>query len=93
VDEFVACHKAANRNARKPTWSEKDPEGRWRAFPYDELVQRDKCSLDIFWLKDKSLEDSENLPDPGEIARDIAEDLQSALEQIGQIADDLGPHD
>jgi len=91
LDEFVACYKPGSRNARKPTWSEKEPEGRWRAFPYDELVQRDKCSLDIFWLKDKGLEDSDNLPDPGVIARDIVEDLESALEQIAEIAEDLGP--
>jgi type I restriction enzyme M protein len=93
LDEFVACYRPEDRAARKPTWSEKNPEGRGRAFPYDELVARDKCNLDIFWLKDKSLEDSDNLPDPGVIARDIVEDLESALEEIGEMGDDLGPRD
>ncbi len=78
-----------NRHTRKPTWSEKKPDGRWRAFGYEELINRDKASLDIFWLKDESLEESENLPEPGIIAREIAEDLQNALEQFQLIAEDL----
>jgi len=69
---------------------EKNPDGRWRVFDYEELINRDKASLDIFWLKDKSLEESENLPEPDVIAREIAEDLESALEQFKLIAGDLG---
>lgn len=53
-------------------------------------MQRDKVSLDIFWLKDESLEDSENLPAPDLLARDIAENLESALEQFSSIHEDLG---
>ena len=56
------------RHKRKATWSEKNPEGRWRAYTYDEIVARDKVSLDIFWLRDESLEDSANLPDPHVLA-------------------------
>ncbi len=63
--------------------------GRWRAFDYEELINRDKASLDIFWLKDESLEESENLPEPDLIAREIVEDLESALEQIKEIAENL----
>jgi type I restriction enzyme M protein len=90
LDEFVKCYNPANRHDRKPTWSEKNPDGRWRAFDYEELVNRDKASLDIFWLKDESLEDSEHLPDPDIIAREIVEDLEAALEQFNLIAEDLG---
>ncbi len=89
LDEFVKCYNPANRNKRKPTWTEKKPDGRWRAFKYDELINRDKASLDIFWLKDKSLEDSENLSDPGILAQEIVEDLEAALEQFREIAEDL----
>lgn len=89
LDEFVACFNPANRHERKPTWSEKRPDGRWRAYGYDELVARDKCSLDLFWLKDASLLDADNLPDPDEIAEEIAEDLRSALEQIEEILGDV----
>ena len=55
---------------------------RFRAFSYDDLVKRDKASLDIFWLKDESLEDSDNLPDPAILAREIVESLETAREQF-----------
>ncbi len=54
------------------------------------MIARDKFNLDIFWLRDESLEDSANLPDPEVIAREIVEDLQAALEQFAAIAEDLG---
>ncbi len=90
LDEFVALYKAGNRQKRKATWTPENPEGRWRAYSYDELIARDKTSLDIFWLKDESLADSDNLPAPGVIALEIVEDLQAALEQFKLIAADLG---
>ena len=55
----------------------------------DEIVNRDKASLDILWLRDESLEDSANLPDPHILAAEIAEDLESALDQIKDILGDL----
>jgi type I restriction enzyme M protein len=64
--------------------------GRWPSYDYDEIINRDKASLDIFWLKDKSLEDSENLPDPGILAQEIVEDFEAALEQFREIAENLG---
>lgn len=90
LDEFVKCYNPANRHIRKAMWSEKKPDGRWRSYDYDELVARDKASLDIFWLKDDSLEDSANLPNPDIIAQEIVDDLESALEQFRLIANDLG---
>jgi type I restriction enzyme M protein len=89
LDEFVACYNPKNHHERNATWSEKRPDGRWRAYGYDELVARDKASLDIFWLKDESLEDSENLPAPEVIAQEMIEDLEAALEQLKLIAEDL----
>jgi type I restriction enzyme M protein len=80
--DFIKCYNPENRFNRKET-------DRFRAFTYNEPMQRDKVSLDIFWLKDESLEDSENLPDPDVIARDIAENLESALEQFSSIQEDL----
>jgi type I restriction enzyme M protein len=64
--------------------------GRWRSYDYEEIINRDKASLDIFWLKDESLEDSDNLPEPGIIAAEIVEDLEAALKQFKEIAEDLG---
>lgn len=90
LDEFVACFNPANRHERKATWSEENPQGRWREYAYDELVSRDKANLDITWVRDESLEDGANLPDPDVIAAEIVEDLQAALEQFAAIAADLG---
>jgi type I restriction enzyme M protein len=56
-----------------------NPEGRWRKFSYDEIVARDKTSLDITWVKDKSLADLDHLPDHDVLAKEIAENLESAL--------------
>jgi type I restriction enzyme M protein len=93
LDEFVTLYNPANRHERTPTWSESAPDGRWRAYDYDELVARDKASLDISWMKDDSLEDSDNLPAPGIILQDIISDLESALEQLKLIAEDVGESD
>jgi type I restriction enzyme M protein len=82
LDDFVACYKAENRHKRKET-------ERFHAFTYDDLVKRDKASLDIFWLKDDSLEDAANLPAPDVIAAEIVEDLQAALDEFALIAEDL----
>jgi len=81
--DFIKCYNPDNRFERKET-------ERFRGFPYNEIMQRDKVSLDISWLKDDSLEDSANLPDPDVIAKDIAENLEDALEQFRSIQEDLG---
>ncbi|MDF0644276.1 MAG: class I SAM-dependent DNA methyltransferase [Nitrospira sp.] len=100
LDDFVRCYHPANRHDRKPTWTDKMKDalpaqtgqfaGRWRAYGYDDLIARDKASLDIFWLKDESLEASDNLPNPDVIAQEIVDDLEAALEQFRLIANDLG---
>lgn len=49
-------------------------------FTYDEIIKRDKTHLDITWIKDESLADLENLPEPDELAQDIIENLEEALD-------------
>ena len=65
--------------------SEVEAEGRWRKFTYDEIIARDKTSLDITWLKDKSLADLDNLPDPDILAAEIIENLEAGLESFREI--------
>jgi type I restriction enzyme M protein len=77
LDDFVKCYKA-----RKEA-------DRFRCFTYDELIQRDKLNLDIFWLKDDSLQDVDSLPAPDIIAAEIVENLQAALEQFTAVAEEL----
>ena len=91
LDELVALYNPANRHARQATWGADAPLGRWRAYDYAELMARDKASLDIFWLKDDALADSDNLPPPEVIAQEIVDDLEAALEQFRLIAADLAP--
>ena len=90
LDEFVEAFKPGKRHERRATWSEENPQGRWRAYSYEEIVSRDKANLDLMWLRDESLEDGANLPEPDVIAAEIMEDLQAALEQFALIAGDLG---
>ena len=89
LDDFVACFHPENRHERTATWSPDSPQGRWRAYSYDELLQRDKVSLDLFWLRDESLEDAAGLDDPDLIAGEIAEDLRAALDHFEAIQTDL----
>ena len=84
LDDFVACYNSASRLERTET-------ERFRRFSYDDLVKRDKANLDIFWLRDESMEDSATLPPPDVIAEEILDDLRSALEQLEEIAGDLAP--
>ncbi len=84
LDDFVSCYNAGDRRQRAET-------DRFRRFRYDGLMQRDKANLDIFWLRDESMEDSAALPPPDVITGEILEDLRAALEQLEEIAGDLAP--
>ncbi len=87
LQDFIACYNPLNRHERNEGWSEAtNPEGRWRKFSYEQIVARDKTSLDIFWLKDKSLADLDNLPEPDELALEIIENLEAGLNSFREIA-------
>ena len=85
LDDFITCYCPENRHERKETWSDSNPEGRWRRFGADEILARDKTSLDIFWLKDQSLADLDNLPPPDILANEIIDNLQIALESFQEL--------
>ena len=85
LQDFIQCYNPSNRHNRTETWSESNPDGRFRRFSLDEIMSRDKTSLDIFWIKDKSLADLDNLPSPDELAGDIIDNLQSALDSIKEL--------
>ena len=90
LTDFIQCFKPEKRKKRKETWDkERNPEGRWRKFKYEELVNRDKANLDVFWLKDKSFVDSENLPDPSIVAAEICENLESGLSKFRNVLAEL----
>jgi type I restriction enzyme M protein len=90
LSDFISCYNADNINKRKETYdAEKNPEGRWRKFSYKDIVDRDKTSLDITWIKDKSLTDLDNLPDPDVLAEEIIENLQAGIDSFREIMKDL----
>ena len=72
LDNFVACYRADDRTQRAEA-------ERFRRFAYDALTQRDKANLNISWLHDESLEDTENLPPSEQISVEIMEDLRAVL--------------
>lgn len=90
LKDFISCYNPNNRHKRKELYNaETNPEGRWRKFSYDEIIARDKTSLDITWIKDKSLADLDNLPDPDVLAGEIIENLESGLESFREIMETI----
>jgi len=89
LKDFVKCYNPENRNKRVETWSEENPEGRWRKFTYEEIIERDKTNLDIFWIKDKSLTDLDNLPDPDVLANEIIENIEAGLNSFKEIMETI----
>lgn len=83
LKDFITCYNSASILERKES-------DRFHAFTYDQLMQRDKVNIDIFWLRDDSLEDTDNLPDPDIIVLEIAENLEDALAQFSGISSTLG---
>jgi len=90
LQDFIDCYQPENRHKRSETYhAETNPEGRWRKFGYEQIISRDKTSLDITWLKDKSLADLDNLPDPDVLALEIMENLEAGLENFRSIIKQL----
>jgi len=87
--DFITLYNPENRHKRKETWSMENTEGRWKKFNYEEIIARDKTNLDIFWLKDKSLADLDNLPDPDILAVEIIENIEAGLESFREIVGEL----
>jgi len=83
LQDFVDCYKPGERNKRKET-------EQFKKFSYDELIARDKTNLDIFWLKDDSLEDASDLPAPDVLAREIVEELEVAIGEMRAVLFALG---
>lgn len=88
--DFIECYNPQNPSKRVEAWHpENNPDGRWRKYDYEELVARDKTSLDIFWLKDKSLTDLDNLPEPDDLAEEIIENLEAGLNSFREVLSGL----
>jgi type I restriction enzyme M protein len=82
LEDFVAVAGLSKRAKRTET-------ERFRRFGIEELRKRDKLSLDFFWLKDADADDADNLPPPDELAAEIVESLEAALERFRAVASRL----
>lgn len=89
LQEFIDCYNIGSENNRTETWTTESQKGRWKKYSYDEIIERDKTNLDIFWLKDDSLIDFENLPDPETLIDDIIENIESTLANFKSIKESL----
>lgn len=89
LEDFVRSYNPSNRYDRKETWSEDNPDGRFRRFDVKQFFERDKTSMDFFWIKDKSLADLDNLPDPDVLASEIIDNLQSAFDSFKELGEHL----
>lgn len=78
LKDFIRCYNPDNRFERKET-------ERFKKFTYEEIIARDKTSLDIFWLKDESLSDLENLPEPNVLAEEIIQNIEAGLNSFKEV--------
>ena len=83
LEDFIKCYNADNRHQRVET-------EKFKKFTYDEIIKRDNTNLDIFWLKDESVEDSANLPEPKVLIEDILENLEYVKSEFEEIYEELG---
>ena len=83
LDEFVECYKADNINARTETYNaETNPNGRWRKYDVDEVMKRDKTSLDISWIK---LNDDDNDMSLAELMSNIQEKSDNISKAVAEL--------
>ncbi|KLE08172.1 hypothetical protein AF80_10280 [Aliarcobacter butzleri L355] len=83
LEDFIKCYNVDNRHQRIET-------EKFKKFTYDEIIKRDNTNLDIFWLKDESVEDSANLPEPKVSIEDILENLEYVKSEFEEINEELG---
>ena len=79
LQDFISCYNPANRYERTET-------DRFKWVSYDALIARDKASLDLFWLKDDSLDNLDDLPSPAVLQQEIIEHLEAALAAFRDVA-------
>jgi len=83
LEDFVKCYNSENRHKRVET-------DKFKKFTYEEIIKRDNTNLDIFWLKDESVEDSADLPEPKVLIEDILENLEYVKSEFSEIYEELG---
>lgn len=86
-DEFVKCYADGDLSKRKETYSEENPNGRWRKFTIDEIMARDKTSLDITWMKINNGADDRTL---AELLQEIKEKSANIVNAVAELEKIIG---
>ena len=89
LDDFVSCYNAENIMARKETYSQDNPNGRWRCFTYEEIVQRDKYDLDFKWIKEENNGVEGTIPELLEMLKEELEKEKNALVSLEKLLRDI----
>jgi len=89
LDDFVKCYNPENRHKREQTWSEDNPNGRWRKFTIDEILARDKTSLDLSWIKDEDDISEIRLGDLLEEIKSKADAITSAVNSLEELVGEV----
>lgn len=83
LDDFVACYKADNIAERQETWSEENPNGRWKKFTYKELIERTNTGLDITWIKNDDDEFKDySLQDLFTLVKEKSSNIANAVSEL-----------
>lgn len=88
-NEFVECYCAGHMEDRKETWSEENPDGRWRKYTYEQILERDKTSLDISWIRSGDTVDDRSLAELLDEIEEKASNINSAVEALKSLIGDL----
>lgn len=84
-DDFIACYADGDLSKRKETYSEENPNGRWRKFSIQDILARDKTSLDITWMKTESDTDNYTLAELLDQIKEKSQNIAKAVSELEQL--------
>ena len=90
LEDFVNCYNPDNRFDRHETYDkDNNPNGRWRRFTYDEIMARDKTSLDITWIKSDDNDEDLTLNEILDKIKEKSKNISSAVEELEKIIGEI----
>ena len=89
LDDFVKCYHAEDISQRKETYSEENPNGRWRKYPVSELLKRDKTSLDISWIKQTDDDDDLSLAELMSTIQQKSDNISKVVAELQKLLSNI----
>ena len=91
LDDFVECYKSDNLSSRKETYNaETNPNGRWRKYGCDEILKRDKTSLDITWIKQSDDDNDYTLAELMSMIQEKSDNISKAVAELQKLMANIG---